>query len=138
MNAEGTTDMTTAITAHHDEEIAPELAELNLPDKPDGPGAAMMISAGIGIFVLGFLTVLAEASVDAKTWLQKWEWGVGVGPLAGKTSIAALSYFVSLAVLWVLWREKNVNVKKGFYIGLVLGVLGAIGTYPTFFQKFTP
>jgi len=138
MNAEGTTDMTTTTTAHHDEEIAPELAELNLPDKPDGPGAAMVISAGIGIFVLGFLTVLAEASTDAKTWLQKWEWGVGVGPLAGKTTIAALSYFVSLIVLWVLWREKNVNVKKAFYIGLALGVLGAIGTYPTFFQKFTP
>ena len=139
MNAEGTTAMTTATpTGHHDEEVVPELAELNLVDKPDGPGAAMMISAGIGIFVLGFLTVLAEASVDAKAWLMKWEWGVGVGPLAGKTTIAALSYFVSLIVLWVVWRAKDVNLKAAFYVGLALGVLGAIGTYPTFFQKFTP
>jgi fluoride ion exporter CrcB/FEX len=136
MNAEGTTAMTT--TAHHDEEIAPELAVLDLPDRPDGPGAAMMISAGIGIFVLGFLTVLAEASTGAKTWLQTWEWGVGVGPLAGKTTIATLSYFVSLIVLWVLWRDKNVDLKKAFYIGLALGVLGAVGTLPTFFQKFAP
>lgn len=138
MNAEGTTNMTTTTSEHHDEEVAPELAALNLPDKPDGPGAAMMISAGIGIFVLGFLTVLAEASTSAKTWLQKWEWGVGVGPLAGKTTIASLTYFLSLAILWVLWREKNVNVKTAFYIGFALGLLGALGTYPTFFQKFTP
>jgi fluoride ion exporter CrcB/FEX len=137
MNAEGTSDMTAA-TTHHDEEIAPVLAELHLPDKPDGPGAAMMISAGIGICVLGFLTVLAEASTDAKTWLQKWEWGVGVGPLAGKTTIASLSYVVSLVVLWTLWRNKDVNVKMAFYVGLALGVLGAIGTFPTFFQKFAP
>lgn len=130
--------MTDTTTEHHDKEVAPELAELNLADKPDGPGAAMMISAGIGIFVLGFLTVLAEASAGAKSWLQKWQWGVGVGPLAGKTTIAALSYFVSLVVLWVLWREKNVNLKRAFSVGLALGILGAIGTYPTFFQKFAP
>lgn len=111
---------------------------MNLPDKPDGPGAAMMISAGIGIFVLGFLTVLAVASASATTWLQKWEWGVGVGPLAGKTTIASLTYFLSPAIVWVLWREKHVDVKTAFYIGLALGLLGAPGTYPTFFQKFTP
>ncbi len=138
MNAEGPTTMTTELTAHRDEEVAPELAELLLADKPDGPGAAMMISAGIGIFVLGFLTVLAEASTGAKTWLQKWEWGVGVGPLAGKTTIASVAYIVSLVVLWVVWRVKNVNLKRAFTIGLVLGVLGAVGTYPTFFQAFAP
>jgi len=125
-------------TQHHDEDVAPELTELHLADKPDGPGAAMMISAGIGIFVLGFLTVLAEASASAKDWLQKWEWGVGVGPLAGKTTLASLAYVVSLIVLWIVWRSKNVNLKTAFYIGLGLGVLGAIGTFPTFFQKFTP
>lgn len=125
-------------TIHHDDEVAPELVDLRLTDRPDGPGAVMMISAGIGIFVLGFLTVLAEASTDAKTWLLKWEWGQGVGPLAGKTTIAALSYFLSLAILWVIWRQKNVNLRTAFYIGLALGVLGAVGTYPTFFQKFTP
>jgi fluoride ion exporter CrcB/FEX len=140
MNEGGTTAMATTVSAteHHDEQVAPELTELNLPDKPDGPGAAMMISAGVGILVLGFLTVLGEASAGAKTWLQKWEWGEGVGPLAGKTTLAALAYIVSLVVLWIVWRAKNVNLKTAFYVGLALGILGAIGTYPTFFQKFTP
>lgn len=137
MSTEGTTDMTTdTAAAQHDEDIAPELAGLHLPDKPDGPGAAMMLSAGIGIFVLGLLTVLAEASTDIKSWLQKWEWGVGVGPLAGKTTLATLAYVVSLIVLWVLWREKDADLKRAFTIGLALGILGAIGTFPTFFQAF--
>lgn len=136
MSTEGTTPMDTL--QHSDTVIAvPELEALNLPDKPDGPAAAMMISAGLGIFVLGVLIVLAEANVSAKTWLQSWEFGQGVGPLAGKTTIAALVYFLSLIILWVIWRKKNINLKIAFYIGLGLGVLGAIMNYPTFFQMFT-
>lgn len=115
---------------------SPELAALNLADKPDGPGAAMMISAGFGVFVLGFLTILAEASAGANTWLASWQWGQGVGALAGKSTVSSLLYFASLAVLWILWRNKDVDLKKAFYIGLVLGVLGVIGTFPTFFQMF--
>lgn len=115
---------------------SPELAALNLADKPDGPGAAMMISAGFGVFVLGFLTVLAEASAGANTWLASWQWGQGVGALAGKSTVSSLLYFASLAVLWILWRNKDVDLKRAFYIGLILGVLGVIGTFPTFFQMF--
>jgi fluoride ion exporter CrcB/FEX len=127
--------MTTA--THHDSEVAPELAPLDLSDKPDGPGAAMMVSAGLGIFVLGVLTVLAEASTSAKDWLEDWQWGVGVGPLAGKTTIASLAYLASLGVLWAVWRHKNVSMKNAFYVGLAFGILGAVGTFPTFFQMFT-
>jgi fluoride ion exporter CrcB/FEX len=125
-------------TVHNDADVAPELAELHLADKPDGPGAAMMISAGIGMFTLGLLTVLAEASTGTKAWLEKWQWGVGVGSLAGKSTVASLVYVVSLIVLWVIWRSKNVNLKMALYAGIALGVLGAIGTYPTVFEKFAP
>ena len=130
MSTEGTAPM------NHDADIAPELTPLHLEDKPDGPGAAMMISAGFGVFVLGFLTILAEASAGANTWLATWQWGQGVGALAGKTTIASLLYFACLALLWVIWRNKDVDLKRAFYIGLGLGVLGAIGTFPTFFQMF--
>jgi len=96
----------------------------------------MVIAAGIGIFVLGLLTVLAEASPGAKSWLQSWEWGAGVGPLAGKTTVASLAYFGSLALLWALWRHKDVKLRSAFFLGLTLGILGAIGTFPRFFQLF--
>ena len=37
--------------AHHDEERAHELVELDLEDRPDGPAAAAALAAGFGIFV---------------------------------------------------------------------------------------
>ena len=104
--------------------------------RPDGPGAAMVVSAGFGIAVLGFLTVLAEVSAGAKSWLQSWDFGVGVGPLAGKTTIASLAYVGSLALLWFLWRKKDVNLRTAFFVGLGLGIVGAVGTFPPFFQLF--
>lgn len=123
-------------TTAQDIEVAPELEPLNLATKPDGPGAAMMIAAGFGIFVLGFLTVMAEMSAGAKTWLQGWEWGQGVGPLAGKTTVATIAYFGCLILMWFVWRNKDVNVRNAFYVGLGLGIVGALGTFPTFFQLF--
>lgn len=134
MSTEGTKPMTT----HHDADIAPELAELNLVDKPDGPGAAMMISAGIGVFVLGIMTLWVEASASMNTALGKWDFGSGVGALAGKVIIAAVAYFASLAILWLLWRDKDVDIKKAFYVGCGLGLVGALLTFPTFFQLFAP
>lgn len=42
--------------SRHEAEIPAELTSLDLADKPDGPGAAVMVSTGLGIFVLGLLT----------------------------------------------------------------------------------
>lgn len=123
-------------TTQQDVQAAPELAPLNLADKPDGPGAAMMVSAGIGIFVLGLFTLVAEFSTPVKDFLEWWQWGVGVGPLAGKTTLAVLAYFVSLAILWALWRNKDSDLRRAFYIGLGFGLVGALFTFPTFFQMF--
>lgn len=127
-------------TTAEDVQVAPELEPLNLPDQHNGPGAAMMIAAGFGVLVLGILTVIPEfaSAASFKTWLQGWEWGQGVGPLAGKTSIATIAYFGCLISMWALWRLKDVNIKTAFYVGLGMGILGAIGTFPTFFQMFAP
>lgn len=126
----------TSTHTDHDIEVAPELAGLDLVDKPDGPGAAAMLAAGIGIFVLGFLTTTAVISSSIKDFLQDWEWGQGVGPLAGKTTIAAIAFFGSWIGLHVWWRDKDIDIKKVFAIGIGLGLLGALGTFPTFFEAF--
>ncbi len=133
-----TTDMPNTNQVHtaHDVDVAPELAALNLADRPDGPGAAAMLAAGIGIFVLGFLTTVAVISTWLHDFLAKWEWGQGVGPLAGKTTIASLAFFASWSGLHIAWRDKDVDIKKIFMIGLILGLLGAVGTFPTFFEAF--
>lgn len=134
MSTEGTAPMSSE--THHDADISPEIAPLHLADKPDGPGAAMMISAGLGFFTLGLLTILAEMSADFGTWLGKWSGDAGVGALAGKTTIASLVYFASLVLLWAIWRKKDVNLKTAFYVGVGLGLLGALATFPPFFVLF--
>lgn len=124
--------------AHHDEDRAPELAELNLPDKPDGPAAAAILAAGIGIFALGLLTVLSEVSAPLHDFLERLEFGRGVGPLAGKTLLAVAAWAVSWVILATLWRGKDVNLRSWFTVALILGVLGALGTFPPIFLSFAP
>jgi hypothetical protein len=126
------------MTTHHDADVPPELAQLHLDDKPDGPGAAMMISAGIGVLVLGIMTLWVEASASMNTALGKWDFGSGAGALSGKVIIASIAYFASLAILWLLWKDKDVDLKKAFYVGCGLGLTGALLTFPTFFQLFAP
>ncbi len=120
----------------HDEATAPELAEFDLPARPDGPGAAAMLAAGIGIFALGLFTTLNEASTALHDWFGKWEFGRGVGPLAGKTTLAVIVWAVAWLALHAAWRKKDVDLRPMFWIGLILGILGAIGTFPPFFTAF--
>jgi len=121
---------------HDDVGAAPELAGLDLADKPDGPAAAAMLSAGVGILMLGLLTTFAVISDPIHDFLDWWQWGQGVGPLAGKTTIAVVIWLVAWAILYLVWRHKDVDLKKAFYGGLVLGIIGAIGMFPPFFELF--
>jgi hypothetical protein len=121
---------------HHDEERAHELVDLNLKDKPDGPAAAAALAAGIGIFALGLLTVLSEVSEPIHDWLETWEFDQGVGPLAGKTTVAVIAWAVSWIVLGFLFRKRDVSIKVWFVLALVLVILGALGTFPPIFLSF--
>ena len=115
---------------------APELEPLHLEAKPDGPGAAVMLAAGIGIFLLGLLTLLAEASTGIHDWLGKMEFDKGVGPLAGKTILASLGFFLSWLVLGMVMRTKEVDLRKWFWWSFGVGVAGAILMFPPLFQAF--
>jgi hypothetical protein len=119
-----------------DAEIAPELAGLDLPDLPDGPAAAAMVAAGVGIFVLGLLTTFAVFWTGLKDFLADFQGSRGVGPLAGKTTLAVAIWLVSWVVLHLAWRNKDVDLRRMFYIGMALGLLGALGTFPPFFEAF--
>jgi hypothetical protein len=123
-------------STHHDADTAPELADLHLIDKPDGPGAAAILAAGIGIFVLGLLTTLNEMSEGIHSFLDAFDGDGGVGPLSGKTILASAAFFVSWAILWGLWRHKDIDIKRAFWIGLGLGVAGTVLMFPPVFQAF--
>lgn len=112
-----------------------ELRGLDLPERPDGPGAAFMLSAGIGCFVLGLFTTLNEASPAVSAFLGPWGPG-GVGPLGGKVGLAVIAYLLSLGVTLALWWKKDVDIKRWFWISVGLGCLGVLLTFPLFFEMF--
>ncbi len=91
------------MTTRYDIEEAPALEELNLPYKADGPGAAVIIAAGIGVFVRGLMTILSELSAGIRDFLgDTMAFGQPVGPLASKSILATLAFFISWGVLGYL------------------------------------
>ena len=120
----------------HRSETAPELKELNLEQRHDGPAAAAIVAAGTGIFVLGLLTLLSELSEAVHDFLGSLDFGQGVGPLAGKTILASLSFFIVCATIGLVWRHRDTEIRTMFWIGLSLGLVGATLTFPPIFTAF--
>ena len=99
----------------------------------DGLAAAALLAAGFGAFVLGFLTTINEASTGVHDFLQ---FNDRVGPLAGKTILAAIAYFGSLLVFALVWRGRQPALRPVLIVAGVLLLLGFLGTFPIFFQAF--
>jgi hypothetical protein len=102
-------------------------------DRPTGLMAAALLAAGLGAFILGLLTTLAEASTGTASWLQ---FNDRVGPLSGKTIIAVAVFFGSWVVLSALLQRKNPQLKGVLVATGTLLALGFLMTFPTFFQAF--
>jgi hypothetical protein len=106
---------------------------IDFPDKPEGPVAAAVLAGGIGCLALGVFTTLAEASSPIKDWLS---WKDDVGPLSGKTGMAVIVWLIAWVALHLFYRDKPFEARRALTIALVLIGLGALGTFPTFFQAF--
>lgn len=103
------------------------------PTRIDGPPAAGLIAAGIGAAVLGLFVTWAEASTGMKDFLQ---WNDRVGPLSGKTVLAAIAYFGSFLVLGLWWRGKTFALRSILIATVILVVLGLLFTFPPIFEAF--
>jgi hypothetical protein len=124
--------VSTSADPRREGEIADQGVEL--PDRPEGPIAAAVLAGGIGCFVLGLLTTLAEANASIKDWLN---WNDDVGPLSGKTGLTVIVWLIVWAILHVIYRGRRFETRRALVIALILIALGVLGTFPTFFQAFT-
>jgi len=102
-------------------------------EPPSGPAAALILAGGIGVFCMGLVTTLGEASTGIADGLQ---WNDRVGPLSGKTLITVIVFAIAWALLTALWRRANPPLRSITIASAVLIVLGLVGTFPTFFQAF--
>src|SRR5918994_4620868 len=100
-------------------------------EKPNGPVVAAMLAAGLGAFVLGVLTTVAEAS---ESFGESLQYNDRVGPLSGKVVWATAAFVVSWVVLGVWLRARDLGWSSMLVVTGVLIALGILGTFPTFFQ----
>jgi fluoride ion exporter CrcB/FEX len=102
-------------------------------ERSEGPAVAALLAVGIGAFVLGLLTTLAEASTTIREWLQLTD---AVGPLSGKTTFAVIAWLIAWGVLHLALRERA-RLTTGVLVATgVLLALGLLGTFPVFFELF--
>lgn len=101
--------------------------------KPNGPAAAAILSAGVGVAALGLFTFLAESSKTMATLLK---WSNPVGPLSGKTGMALIVWLVFWAFAYRMTKGKSVNFGKAWGWAVVLIILGLLLTFPPVFKIF--
>ncbi|HLF79516.1 MAG TPA: hypothetical protein VJB57_18700 [Dehalococcoidia bacterium] len=115
------------------DEVAWQAEQLEVVEKPNGPAAAALLSAGVGSLALGVLTVWNEASTGMADFLRL---DTGVGPLSGKTVFAVVLYVIAWAILApVMWR-RSLSWAPVLTLSALLIAGGYVGTFPKFFQLF--
>ncbi|MEX2160107.1 MAG: hypothetical protein WEB04_11960 [Dehalococcoidia bacterium] len=107
-------------------------ADFRVDVGPNGPALAAVLGAGIGVFVLGFLTTLNEMAVGVHDWLIFQE---RVGPLSGKTTMTGIAWLVSWAVLHLVWWKRDVPFVPVMALTIVLMVAGNVLMLPPVFQR---
>ena len=108
---------------------------LETEEQPVGEAAAAILAAGVGAFAMGLMTTLAEAFEGFRTFLNVYN---PVGPLSGKTLGAIVIWLISWAVLYFMWKGKDIPFPRVFTATVILIALGVLGTFPIFFDLFAP
>lgn len=103
--------------------------------KPNGLAAAALLAAGVGVFVTGLLTTLAEVSTGLRGSLNWWN---PAGPLTGKTGLGVIVWIIAWVILHSMYKNRDVKFNRLMLWTWILVVLGFLGTFPPFFEAFAP
>jgi hypothetical protein len=93
----------------------------------NGSGAAAILAAAFGSFLVGLLAVLADNIAGLKSLLIFYK---PTGPLSGVTTVALVGWFAAWAILDARWRERDVALGRVNTIALVLLALSLLLTFP--------
>jgi hypothetical protein len=101
-------------------------------DKPNGPAAAAILAAAIGVFVIGLMTTLVAVSDTLGAMLR---WVDSVGPLSGKTGLGLIAWLLAWVVLRSTYGGKNVDADGIIRWSWVLIAVGLLLTFPPVFDR---
>jgi hypothetical protein len=94
---------------------------------PNGSGAAAVLSAGIGSFVLAVLATAADKLPAIKALLVFYK---PTGPLSGVTTVSVLVWLAVWLILDRRWQARTVALGRVGAAALVLLVLSLLLTFP--------
>jgi hypothetical protein len=93
----------------------------------NGSGAAAILSAGIGSFLVAFFAIAADKSAFAKNLFVFYK---PTGALSGETTVAILLWLATWAALDWRWRKKSISLRYVNIAALVLLGLSLLLTFP--------
>lgn len=95
----------------------------------NGHGAATLLSAAIGLAVLGVLAIVGDAFAGAARLLDFWN---PTGPLSGVTTLSIIAWLLCWWVLGRAWAHRNVGRRWTTLASTLLVVAALLLTFPPF------
>ena len=102
-------------------------SESTAPVIPNGSGAAAMVAAAIGSFVLAIIAFAGDKSVPIKNSLNFYK---PTGPLSGVTTVAIVVWFLAWGFLEWRWGKRAVAMSRINRVSLALLALSILLTFP--------
>jgi hypothetical protein len=108
--------------------------DATLPDPmpqtmPNGPGAAAVLSAGIGSLALGVFAFAGDASPPIRGLFNIW---TPSGPLSGVSTAAILVWLIAWYLLGRRWSRRDVGLRWVNIAAFVMLAGGLLLTFPPF------
>ena len=94
---------------------------------PNGPGAAALLSAGIGACALAVLSITADRVAGFQRWMVFYK---PTGPLSGVTTSAIVIWLIAWGILELRWRNRNLPMNRVSIAAVVLLIVALLLTFP--------
>ena len=104
-----------------------------LHDFPNGGGAAAVLAAGIGSFLVAVFAILADKSATIKSLMNFYK---PTGPLSGVTTCAIIVWLVAWLIFHRRWQNRMVAMGRVRAAALILLILGVLLTFPPIADLF--
>jgi len=95
----------------------------------NGPGAAAILSAGLGCFLVGFFSLFAAVYPPASKFFTFYP---SVGDISGITASAVVIWLVAWHILFKVWHNKTVQMGWVNLLAFIMLILGLLLTFPPF------
>jgi MFS family permease len=100
---------------------------------PNGAGAAAVLAAGIGSFLVAVFAILADKAASIKSLMNFYN---PTGPLSGVTTCAIVGWLAVWALLHWRWSWRNVEVRRVTAAAFILLFLSLLLTFPPIADLF--